>query len=306
MDQTWVSHIAGRFFIIWTTREAPEPKVWCGWKGGVMNIKRHIYHSLLLLFSHSVVSDSFPPHGLQHTRLPCPSLSPEVCSNSCPLSQWCHPTISSSIIPFSSCLQSFPVSWSFPMSQLFTSGGQSIGTSALTSVLPVNIQGWFPLGLTGWISLQSKGLWNVFCNTTFNFMAGVTVHSMRSRRMCVHLLCKNTKIATRYWTAVTESKLTLLAAWQASESERGGAEARKMTLVGELADWEDGRLAPQNNHLIGIWIPGSFIDQRERSNEELESKGKIERERQWGKKSEMVFSLPKHLQGNVQPLEGMC
>ena len=106
-------------------------------------------------FSHSVMSDSLQPHGLQHTRLPCPSLSPRVCSNSCPVSQWCHPTISSSAIPFSSYLQSFPASGSFALSQLFTSGSHSFGASA--SVLPMNIQGWFPSGLTGLISLQSKG-----------------------------------------------------------------------------------------------------------------------------------------------------
>ena len=112
------------------------------------------------------MSDSSQPHGLQHTRLPYHPLSPGVCSNSCPLSWWCHPTISSSVIPFSSCLQSFPASGSFPMSQFFTSDGQSIGASALVSVLPINIQDWFPLGLTGLISLQSKGLSRVFPNTT--------------------------------------------------------------------------------------------------------------------------------------------
>ena len=99
-------------------------------------------------------------------RVLCPSSSPVACSNSCPLSQWCHPTISSSVIPFCSCLQSFPASRSFPLSQLFTSGGQSIGVSASTSVLPMNIQDWFPLGWTGWISLQSKGPSRVFSNIT--------------------------------------------------------------------------------------------------------------------------------------------
>ena len=107
----------------------------------------------LYLFSVSVVSDSFQPHGLHHSRPPCPSPTPGTYSNSCPLSQWCHPTISSSVVPFSSRLQSFPASGSFPMSQFFTSGGQSIGVSASASVLPVNIQDWFPLGWTGWISL---------------------------------------------------------------------------------------------------------------------------------------------------------
>ena len=109
-----------------------------------------------VLFSRSVVSDSLWPHGLQHARPPCPSPTPGVHSNSFPSRQWCHPTISSSVVPFSSCLQSFPASGSFQMSQLFTSGGQSIGISASTSVLPMNIQDWFPLGWTGWISLQSK------------------------------------------------------------------------------------------------------------------------------------------------------
>ena len=99
---------------------------------------------------------------LQHVRLPCPSPTPGACSNSCPLSWWCHPTISSSVIPFFSCLQSFPASGSYPMSQFFTSGGQSIGASASASVLPMNIQDWFPLGLTSLISLQSKGLSRVF------------------------------------------------------------------------------------------------------------------------------------------------
>ena len=121
---------------------------------------------LLLLFSRSIVSDSLQPHGLQHASLPCPSLSPRICSNSCPLSGWCHPTISSSVIPFSSCLQSFPASGSFLMSWLFASGGQNIGVSASASVLPMNIQGWFPLWLTGWISLLSKGLSRVFSSTT--------------------------------------------------------------------------------------------------------------------------------------------
>ena len=117
-------------------------------------------------FNHSVVSDSLWLHGLQHTRPPSPSPSRGACSNSCALSQGCHPTISSSVIPFSSWLQSFPVSGSFPMNQLFASGGQNIGASASASILPMNIQDWFPLGLTGLISLLSKGLSRVFSNTT--------------------------------------------------------------------------------------------------------------------------------------------
>ena len=117
-------------------------------------------------FSHSVVSDSFRPHEPQHARPPCPSPTPRVHPNPCLLSQWWHPTISSSVIPFSSCPQSFPTSRSFQMSHLFTSDGQSIGVSAWTSVLPMNTQDWSPLGWTGWISLQSKGLSRVFSSTT--------------------------------------------------------------------------------------------------------------------------------------------
>ena len=117
-------------------------------------------------FSRSVVSNSLQPHGLQHARLACRPPTPGACSNSCPLNPWYHPTISSSVVPFSSCLWSFPASGSFPLSQLFTSGGQSTGASASASVLPVNIQNWFPLGWTGWISLQSKGLSGVISNTT--------------------------------------------------------------------------------------------------------------------------------------------
>ena len=120
----------------------------------------------LVQFSRSVMSDSLQPHESQHARPPCPSPSPGVHSNSCPSSPWCHPAISSSVVPFSSCLQSLPASESFPMSQLFPWGGQSMGVSASTSVVPMNTQGWSPLGWTGSISLQSKGLSRVFSNTT--------------------------------------------------------------------------------------------------------------------------------------------
>ena len=116
-------------------------------------------------FSHSIVSNSLQPHGLQQARLPCPSKTPRACSNSCPLSRWCHPAISSSVVPFS-CLQSFPASGSFPVSQFFASGGQSIRASASASVLPVNIQDWFHLGLIFLISLLSQGLSKVFSSTT--------------------------------------------------------------------------------------------------------------------------------------------
>ena len=140
---------------------------------------------ILVQFNCSVTSDSLWPHGLQHSWLLCPSPTHGACSKSCPLSQWCHPTISSSVVPFS-CIQSFPASGSFPMSQFFASGGQSIGVSASASVLPMNIQDWFPLGWTGWISLQSKGLSRVFSNTTvqninssvLNFLYNPTVTSI--------------------------------------------------------------------------------------------------------------------------------
>ena len=141
-----------------------------------------------LLSSHSVMfmSNSLRRHGLQHARLPCPSPTPGVYSNSCPSSRWCHPTISSCVIPFSSCLQSFPASGSFQMSWLFASGGQRIGVSASAPVLSMNIQNWFPLELTGWISLQSKGLSRVFSNTTvqkhqflmLSFLYGPTLTSI--------------------------------------------------------------------------------------------------------------------------------
>ena len=122
---------------------------------------------LTVQFSSWVVSNSLQLHEPQHTRPLCPSPTPRVHPNPCPLSWWCHPTVSSSVIPFSSCPQSFPASGSLPMSKLFTSGGQNIGVSASTSVLPMNTQDWSPLGWTGWISLQSKGLLRVlqdFCD----------------------------------------------------------------------------------------------------------------------------------------------
>ena len=138
------------------------PRIW-----GVQIETQHVKAAaleMLLLFSCPIISNSLWPHGLQHARLPCPSPSRGACSNSRPLSQWYHPTISPSVVPFSPCLQSFPASGSFLMSQLFTSGGQSIGASASASVLPVDIPDWFPLGLTGLI-LQFKGLSRVFSHS---------------------------------------------------------------------------------------------------------------------------------------------
>ena len=147
--------------------------------------------SLLFLFS-LVVSDSLQPHGLQHARLPCPSPSPRVFSNSCPLTQWSHATISSSVTPFSSCPQSFRASGYSPMSGLFTTVGQSTGTLASASVLPVNIQGWFPLGLTGLISLLSKGLSRLFTSTTVwrHQFFGALPFLLSSSHICIWLLEK--------------------------------------------------------------------------------------------------------------------
>jgi len=130
-------------------------------------------------FNCSVMPDSLQPHGLQHTRPPCPSPTPEACSNPCPSSQWCHPTISSSVVLFSSCLQSFPETRSFLMSLFFTTVGQSIGASGSDSVLTMNIQDWFPLALTGWIILQSKGLSRVLSNITVqNHQFFIAHHSL--------------------------------------------------------------------------------------------------------------------------------
>ena len=158
-------------------RNKKEKKWYCGRKKECLRNKEkaefilYLWKTKLLIslsfqFSHSVVSYSLRPRGLQHARLPGLSRTPGVHSNSCPLSWWCHPIISSSVVPISSRLQSFPASGSFSVSQLFASGGQSIGVSASALVLPMNIQDWFPLGWTGWISLQSNGLSRVFSNST--------------------------------------------------------------------------------------------------------------------------------------------
>ena len=159
--------LASPAIYLWTAWEASLSGLLkpCRVRTLVSGVKPHsVMH--ILLFCHSVMSDSLWPHGLQHARLPCPSSSPRVCSNSCPLSQWCHPTVSSSVVPFSSCLRSSPELGSFLMSQLFASVGQSTGASTSTSILPMNIQDCFPLGLTGWISFLSKGLSRVFSSTT--------------------------------------------------------------------------------------------------------------------------------------------
>ena len=163
----------------------------------------------LLQFSCSVVSGSLRPHGLQHTRLPCPSPTPGVYSNSCPSSWWCHSTISSSVTPFSSHLQSFLTSGSFPMSQVFTLDGQSIGVSASTSVLPMNIQGWFLLGLTSLISLQSRGLSRVFSSTTVqkHQFFSILPSLWSSSHICTRLLEKTIALTIQTFVGKVTSQL---------------------------------------------------------------------------------------------------
>ena len=150
-----------KFRAIVKAREA-----WCAAVHGITKSWIWLSDWTTVQFSCSVMSDSLWPHGLQHARPPCPSPTPGAYSNSCPSNRWCHLTISSSVVPFSSCLQSFPASGSFQMSQFFALGVQSIGISVSASILPMNIQDWFPLGWPGWISLQSKWLSRVFSNTT--------------------------------------------------------------------------------------------------------------------------------------------
>ena len=178
-DQTQVSSTAGGFFTNWATREALCLKENFKCK---MTQANKTFSSVQ--FSHSVLSNSLWPHGLQHARLPCSSPTLGVYSNWCPLCWWCHPTISSSVIPFSSHLQSFLASGSFPISRFFASGGQSFGVSALASVLPKNIQDWFPLGLTGWISLLSKELSRVLSkhinSSALSFIYSTTLTSIHT------------------------------------------------------------------------------------------------------------------------------
>ena len=153
-------------------------------------------------FSHSVVSDSLRPHELQHARPPCPSQTPGVYSNSCPSSRWCHPAISSSVVPFSSCPQSLPASGSFPTSQLFAWCGQSIGVSAPASVLPMNTQDWFSLEWTGWISLQSKRLSRVFSNTTVQKHQVFCAQLSSQSNSHIHTWPLEKNIALTRWTFV--------------------------------------------------------------------------------------------------------
>ena len=165
--------------------------------------------------------DSLQSQGLQHTRLPCPSPSPGGCSNSCPLSRWCRPTILSSVIPFSSCLQSFPASGSFPMSQFFASGGHSIGASASASILPMNIQDLFPLGLTGWISLLSKELSRVFSNITVqkHQFFGTQVPLWSSTHIHIWLLEK-----PKLWLDGPEPRRVIWLVWRVRGGQSGWRE----------------------------------------------------------------------------------
>ena len=153
-------------------------------------------------FSRSIISNSLWPHEWQHARPPCPSQALGVYSNSCPSSQWCHPTISSSVVPFSSCPQSLPASGSFPMSQLFPWGGQSTGVSSSASVLPMNTQGWSPLGWTGWISLQSKGLSRVFFNTTVQKHQSFGTRLSSQSNSHIHTWPLEKTIALTRWTFI--------------------------------------------------------------------------------------------------------
>ena len=163
-DVVFFSGILSIYFFKWYNLKQNGLCIWSF--GNLTETILHLSQLILCISSVQSLSPTLRPHGLQHSRIPCPSTTPGAYSHLCPSSWWCHPTISASVIPFSSCLQSFPASRSFQMSQFFTSGGHSIGISASVSVLPINIQDWFPLGWTGWISLLSKGLSRVFSNMT--------------------------------------------------------------------------------------------------------------------------------------------
>ena len=182
------------------------------------------------------MSNSLRPHGLQHARPPCPSPTPRVYSDSCPLSRWCHPTISSSVIPFPSRLQSFPASGSFPVSQFFASGGQSCGVSASASVLPMNIQGWFPLGWTGWISLQSKELSRVFSNTTVQDTNSLALSFLYNPTLTsIHNYWKNCSLTT--WTFVSKVTSLLFNALCHSFSSKGQASFNILAAVTICSDF---------------------------------------------------------------------
>ena len=194
-----------------------------------------LLYTLLLLLSSSVVSKSLRPHERQHARPPHPSPSPRACSNSCPLSWWCHPTISSSAIPFSSCLQSFPASGSFPMSQLFASGGQRIGASA--SVLPKNIQHWFSSKWTGLISLKSKELSRVFSNTTvqkhqfFGVQLSLQTTTWYKHNFYMYWETKQSLFALLWWSG-TEATVSLRYACTETNCQINGEDEKIPTSKG--------------------------------------------------------------------------
>ena len=196
------------------------------------------------------------PHGLQHSRLPCPSPTPETCSNSCPSSWWCHPTISSSVVPFSSCLQSFPASGSFPRSQFFASGGQSMGVSASTSVLPKNIQDWFPLGLTVLISLQSKWLSRVF-SKHHNSKASLLQHSAFFIVQLTHPYITGKTINLTRWTFVSKVMSLLFNKYTVqvghSFSSKKQASFNFMAVVTVSSDFG----AQENNLCFHMYLPWS-------------------------------------------------
>ena len=193
----WIPHIKERqrcLSVALTHMEATVLFLWKDWLSTPWRGYQLRVTIVVVVQSLSRVG-SLRPHGLQHTRLPCPSPTPGLCWNSCPSGWWCHPTISSSVIPFSSCLQSFPASGSFPMSWLFAWGGQSIGVSASTSALPMNTQDWSPFGWTGWISLQSKGLSRVSPTPQFK-----SINSSALNLFLVQLLCTLcTFVVHNYW-----------------------------------------------------------------------------------------------------------
>jgi len=193
-------------------------------------------------FRRSVVSDSLQPHESQHARPPCPSPTPGVDSNSCPSSRWCSPAISSSGVPFSSCLQSLPASGSFPVSQLFTSGGQSIGVSASASVLPINTQDWSPLGWTGWISLQSNGLSRVFSNTTVQkhqFFGAQLSSQSNSHIHIVAKLLSHVRLFATPWTVAYQAPQSMefspVLQWVAISFSKGSSQPRDRTQVSHTA-----------------------------------------------------------------------
>ena len=190
------------------------------------------------------MSNSLLPHVVQQARLPCPSPSPRACSNSCPWSQWCHPTISSSVIPFSSCLQPFPASGSFLMSRLFASSGPSIGASASASVLPMNIQDWFPLGWTGWLSFLCKGLSRVFSNPTVQECQFFGIQpSYSPTHICTWLLCMSCTTSTRTWVKAHIRALTILT-----------FVSKVMSLLFNMLSRFITDFLPRSNCLLILWL----------------------------------------------------